>query len=158
MNFSILNLNRQYQIAQQEQLRATERLSSQPQVAEPQLRVADDKVTLSQQVPAGDKHRSVEANTYDQLAPQARAISKVSQSSDKTIEQETLFKDAMASIIEGRLGVDKEKIKEIEAMMEEVAKDETLSSEEKERRIGELQELLDKEYEKAAEKQAHQPV
>ncbi|MCG7532448.1 hypothetical protein MHM98_14005 [Psychrobium sp. MM17-31] len=158
MNFSILNLNRQYQVAQQEQLRATEQLSSQPQVAEPQLRVADDKVTLSQQVQGGHKHNSVEANTYDQLAPQARGISKVSQSSDKPTSQETLFKDAMASIIEGRLGVDKEKIKEIEAMMEEVAKDETLSSEEKERRIGELQELLDKEYEKAAEKQAHQPV
>lgn len=158
MNFSILNLNRQYQVAQQEQLKATERLSSQPQVTDPQLRIADDKVTLSQQVPAGDRHSSVETNTYDQLASQARAISKVSQSSDKAIEQDTLFKEAMASIIEGRLGVDKEKIKEIEAMMEEVAKDETLSSEEKERRIGELQELLDKEYEKAAERQATQEV
>lgn len=147
MNFSLLNPYGAYTKAQ-----SVQSLSAKNEVQRvegPSVATsanAADKVTLSDAAKSGATTNDNDILTYEHLGK-----NKVPTTSE-------FLTDAMASIIEGRLGVDKEKIKEIEAMMEEVAKDETLSSEEKERRIGELQELLDKEYEKAAEKQAHQPV
>ncbi|MGB1297328.1 MAG: hypothetical protein ACPG8A_03590 [Psychrobium sp.] len=147
MNFSLLNPYGAYTKAQSVQSLSAK--NEVQRVEDPSVTTsanAADKVTLSDAAKSGATTNDNDILTYEHLGK-----NKVPTTSE-------FLTDAMASIIEGRLGVDKEKIKEIEAMMEEVAKDETLSSEEKERRIGELQELLDKEYEKAAEKQAHQPV
>ncbi|MGB0835050.1 MAG: hypothetical protein ACPGR2_11065 [Psychrobium sp.] len=147
MNFSLLNPYGAYTKAQ-----SVQSLSAKNEVQRvegPTVTTSAntaDKVTLSDAAKSGATTNANDILTYEHLGKR-----KVSTSSE-------FLTDAMAAIVEGRLGVDKEKIKEIEAMMEEVGKDESLSAQEKEKRIAQLQEMLDKEYEKAAEKQAHQPI
>jgi len=58
----------------------------------------------------------------------------------------------MKGVLDSRMGIDKEKIKEIEAMMEEVAKDDSLSPEQKAKKLEELQKLMDEVIEEAIEK------
>ncbi|MDP2562804.1 hypothetical protein [Psychrobium sp. 1_MG-2023] len=136
-----------------------------------------DTVTISDQARAMADGEPVERvqNTYDSLAALSRVQSGTIErlESTKPLEEiapvfeyrgkidtniDNFLSDAMSNIVEGRLGIDKERLKEIEAMMEEVAKNENLSPEQKEKKLEELQELLEKEVEKAAERMKDQPV
>jgi len=113
-----------------------------------------------------------ESNTYENLVA-AQRIENGSINVNNTSENETEIQntkpealdhidtvnflgDAMKNILDSRLGVNSEKRAEIEAMIDEVAKDDSLSAEEKEERIAVLQEMLSKEYEKGMENQINQ--
>ena len=113
-----------------------------------------------------------ESNTYENLVA-AQRIENGSINVNNTSENETEIQntkpealdhidtvnflgDAMKNILDSRLGVNIEKRREIEAMIDEVAKDDSLSAEEKEERIAVLQEMLSKEYEKGMENQINQ--
>jgi len=174
MNFNILNPNAFYGSQQVQKV-------VQPTQSEPSKERAyvepiapQDTVTLSQGAMKGEQSKSENHNTYDHLVNAQRIsnrtieVNNAQVSTKETNETEikhdalagidttNFLSDAMKTMVENRLGVDKEKIKEIEAMMEEIGKDESLSAQEKEKRIEGLQEMLEKEYEKAAEKQANQ--
>lgn len=169
MNFGLLNPYGAYHTQQTQAAKSTSSVESQPSGNDLLPPAQVDTVTLSPQARAGESVKKADENTYEHLAVmqniKLREAAAVEQADSTTrndplahIDTSNFLADAMASIVEGRLGVDKEKVKEIEAMIEEVAKDESLSAQEKEKRIGELQELLEKEYEKAAEKQANQKI
>lgn len=169
MNFSILNSRAAYYSQQVQSTRSVNNLSTEANIGSDAKVNSTDRVTLSARALAGEKSNAVDSHTYDHLQNMQRVVIRTDdkvappEPSNKPqplahIDTSNFLADAMASIVEGRLGVDKEKLKEIEAMMEEVGKDESLSPEEKEKRLADLQELLDKEYEKAAEKQLQQPL
>lgn len=61
------------------------------------------------------------------------------------------FDQMMQSILDKRLGVDREKLKEIEAMMEEIANDENLSAEQKQKALEELEKVKEKIIEESLE-------
>lgn len=169
MNFNILNPNAFYHSQQVQKSAQTAQTESNQQQDYVEPIAAQDTVTLSQGAANGEKTKAVDNNTYEHLMAVNRIASGAIEVSnveavEKTTKPDALghidtsnfLSDAMKSMVENRLGVDKEKIEEIEAMIEEVAKDESLSAEEKEERIADLQEMLEEEYEKAAEKQAKQ--
>jgi len=115
-------------------------------------------------------------NTYDHLASANRIVATkidvpgidpppepVYPTSMKSIEQapvnmDDFMNEAMQGILDSRMGIDRDKLEEIEAMMEEVANDDSLSPEQKEKKLEELQKLYDKVIEEAVEKLEHQPV
>jgi len=134
-----------------------------------------DTVTLSaqaQQLSRGETPAPQQLTTYEHLG-QINRISPVQlnipdkpsqEVDDKQVEYrgkpeiniDDFLGNAFQNILDSRMGIDKEKLKEIEAMMEEVAKDESLSPEQKEKRLEELQELYDDVIEQAVERQAQQ--
>jgi len=84
----------------------------------------------------------------------------------KTTEEDTIQKSAsdirfdemMQSILDKNLGIDRDKLKEIEAMIEEIAKNENLSPEQKQKALEELEKMKEKVIEESLEvkKQAKQ--
>lgn len=54
------------------------------------------------------------------------------------------FNEIMQSILDKRLGIDRDKLKEIEAMMEEIVQNENLSPEQKEKALEKLVEMREK--------------
>jgi len=67
---------------------------------------------------------------------------------ENNIEEVTLtanrFSEIMQKIVDQRLGVDRKKLEEIDAMMEEIAKNEGMSPEEKQQALEMLTELREK--------------
>ena len=59
-------------------------------------------------------------------------------------EPDSRFGDMMQAILDKRLGVDRKKLEELEAMMAEIAKNENLSPEEKEKAIEEIGKMREK--------------
>ena len=68
------------------------------------------------------------------------------------------FEDMMQAILDKRLGVDREKLAELDAMMEEIAKNENLSPEQKQKAIEELEKMKEAVIQESMEiqKQAKQ--
>lgn len=64
---------------------------------------------------------------------------------------------AMASVVENRLGIDRKKLDEIDAMIEDVAKNENLSPEQKAKQIEELQEQREMIVEEETRKIQNRP-
>ena len=62
---------------------------------------------------------------------------------------DTRFSDMMQNFIDQRLGVDRDKLEELEAMMEEIAKNENMSPEEKQQALEKLAEMREKLIEEA---------
>jgi len=60
---------------------------------------------------------------------------------DKAQEKDLRFSDMLQNILDKRLGVDRETLKEIEAMMEEIGANDNLSAEEKQKMLEELQKI-----------------
>ncbi|NRA61357.1 MAG: hypothetical protein HRU25_10705 [Psychrobium sp.] len=54
------------------------------------------------------------------------------------IDVDNFLDNAMNAIVDNRMGIDKEKLKEIEAMMEEVANDDSLPPEQKTKKLKSL--------------------
>lgn len=61
-----------------------------------------------------------------------------------TTEPDSRFGDMMQAILDKRLGVDRKKLEELEAMMAEIAKNENLSPEEKEKAMEEIGKMREK--------------
>jgi len=172
MNFNILNPTNIYSPQEvQRNVRPTETESNtEESYVEPIAPL--DTVTLSEGALNGQQSNEQEINTYENLLTAQRIannsinVNGTSESEVDTqdskpealdhIDTTNFLGDAMKSILDGRVGVSTEKRAEIEALMEEVAEDDSLSAEEKEERIAVLQEMLDKEYEKGMEKETTQ--
>ena len=96
---------------------------------EPQSPIIDpgsqyqDRVTLSSSAQTAE---NPEADSYDQLGSQAK--------------QRISLQDVMQAILDKRTGIDREKLDEIEAQIQAIAKSETLSKEQKEAQIKLLEE------------------
>ena len=60
---------------------------------------------------------------------------------DNSTTQDDTFRNMMQSILDKRLGVDREQLAELEAMMEEIAKNENMSPEEKQKAIEQLEKM-----------------
>lgn len=113
---------------------------------------------------ADGKTPEIVQHTYDNLASARRItptqIQIATPTEPATVEPrnkpeiniDNFFENTMQSILDNRMGLDKEKLKEIEAMMEEVAKDDSLSPDQKAKKLEELQKLMDKVIEESVEK------
>lgn len=125
-----------------------------------------DTVTLSKQAQALLNGNNIDnkevAPTY--IKPQtARSLLAESEatsasSSDKAeatkkSAKNARFNEIMQSILDQRLGIDREKLNEINAMIEDIAKNEKMSDEEKEQAIKMLEEVREKIIEESLEVQ-----
>jgi hypothetical protein len=70
-------------------------------------------------------------------------------SSSKSADIDTRFADMMQKILDRRLGVDRDKLEELDAMMKEVADNENMSPEEKELALEKIAEMREEIIEKA---------
>lgn len=123
-----------------------------------------DTVTLSSPAKQGQETKeSQTANTYEQLAPGKSAqysnndaVSKGATPSDEKSQLESdnsnFLQDAMQAILDKRAGIDREKLKELEAQMEEIANDKNLSPEQKAEQMKLLQQQKEELLKEFAEK------
>ncbi|MGR3970142.1 hypothetical protein [Shewanella sp. 1180_01] len=123
-----------------------------------------DTVTLSSAAKRGQETKeSQTANTYEQLAPGKSAqysnndaVNKGAAPSDVKNKLESdnsnFLQDAMQAILDKRSGIDREKLKELEAKMEEIANDENLSPEQKAEQLKLLQQQKEELLKEFAEK------
>ncbi len=85
------------------------------------------------------ENKSSHASTQTSNSPQeAQGIAKNSR-----------FEDMMQAILDKRLGVDRKKLEELEALKEEIAKNENLSPEEKAKAIEEIEKIREKMIEES---------
>lgn len=102
-----------------------------------------DKITLSDQAMAlsrGEQQETKAPVSY--IKPEsANSLLKKSATNNTAGNADSQFADMMQSILDKRLGVDREKLKEIEAMMKEIANNENLSAEEKQKALEELEKM-----------------
>jgi len=123
-----------------------------------------DTVTLSSRARAGMESKGIEeADTYEHLAPSTRALySKNTSDSAGNVASDKLSKaesdntnflhDALQTLAAKRTGLDKEKLKEIDTQMEEVAKNKNLSPEQKAEQLKLLQEQKDQLVKESVER------
>jgi len=125
-----------------------------------------DTLTLSSQALAMSKG---ENNIVEKVAPiyvrpqtaaQLLAEHKSSQSTPSApmtndvksdVVSHSRFEDMMQAILDKRLGVDRKKLEELDAMMEEIAKNENLSPEEKAKAMEEVAKMREKIIEESIE-------
>jgi len=113
------------------------------------IKAEQDTVTISQQAIALMNGNSTNVNTEETAPTYVRpetASSLLAQNNTSTTEVEKSEKDIrfdeiMQNILDQRTGVDRKKLDEINAMIEEVANNENLSPEEKEKMISMLEEM-----------------
>ncbi|MCJ8295582.1 MAG: hypothetical protein MJK15_14355 [Colwellia sp.] len=72
-------------------------------------------------------------------------------SSKDNVTFDNRFNEIMQNILDQRLGIDRDKLKEIEAMMEEIANNENMSPEEKQQALEKLAEMREKVIEESRE-------
>ncbi|MPY21391.1 hypothetical protein FM037_19270 [Shewanella psychropiezotolerans] len=123
-------LNTDTHISKPSQVQASHHIASNSvQSPEPQSHIIDpnsqyqDRVTLSSSAQTAE---SPEADTYEQLGSQAK--------------QRASLQDIMQVILDKRTGIDRDKLDEIEAQIQAIAKSDTLSKEQKEAQIKLLEE------------------
>lgn len=122
-----------------------------------QMTVPQDTVTLS-----GGVNRSAEtSDTYSQLAPNAKQnyttnVQTIAGTEESAKPEDRLAK-AMQAILDKRTGVDREKLKQLDAEMAKIAANDNLSEEEKAKQIALLEaqkaELIKEATEKNEERQ-----
>lgn len=125
-----------------------------------------DTFTLSDRAMAlmnGKKYQP-EAPTYvrPETARSMLARSDSTDSNSQRTNSSSRFSEIMQRVLDQRLGVDREKLDEIDAMMEDIAKNENMSPEEKAKALEELAEIKEKIIEENMEmqkvaKQTQQP-
>ena len=117
-----------------------------------------DTVTLSDAALAKINGQDYTASTPTYIKPETAksliAANKVESSTvdDKAID--TRFGDMMQSILDKRLGIDRDALAELEAMIEEIAKNENMSPEEKQKAIEQLEKMREEIIEKSLENKA----
>ncbi len=104
-----------------------------------------DTLTLSNAALAKMNGKSIEeiAPTYikPQTASSLLAANQTEPEVARSQNRDNRFNDMMLSILDKRLGIDRDKLAELEAMMEEVAKNENMSPEEKQKAIEQLDKM-----------------
>lgn len=85
------------------------------------------------------------ANNQNNQSNLQVTTSSLSENKEKnTTELDSRFGDMMQAILDKRLGVDRKKLEELEAMMAEIAKNDNLSPEEKEKAMEEIGKMREK--------------
>lgn len=118
-----------------------------------------DTVTLSKQALAlmnGDSSNTEEAApTYikPETARSLLAQSKAESGDAEEQEKSTNFSEVMQKILDQRTGVDRKKLDEINAMIEEIANNEDMSPEEKEKAMEMLEKMKEEIIEESIELQ-----
>jgi len=123
-----------------------------------------DTFTLSDEAVAKMNGEQVEQIAPTYIKPEtARELlaESAKTSGNKSVEEsesDNRFKEVMQNILDQRIGIDRKKLEEIEAMKEEIANNENLSPEEKKKAIEELDKLKEKIIEESLDirKQAKQ--
>lgn len=85
------------------------------------------------------------------IAQNEAAHAKNSNQSEENTFVDNRFSEMMQKIVDQRLGVDRTKLEELEAMMEEIAKNENMSPEEKQKTLEMLAEMREKLIEESRE-------
>ncbi|XQW83723.1 hypothetical protein ACOYR1_11280 [Thalassotalea piscium] len=107
-----------------------------------------DSVSISAKAQA-----MMEGKTVDEIAPiyvkpetarELLAQNASSENTEQVKESDTRFSEIMQSILDKRTGVDREKLKEIDAMMKDIGENPNLSAEEKQKALEELAKLKEK--------------
>jgi len=123
-----------------------------------------DTVTLASAAKRGQETKeSQTAQTYEQLAlgksaqySNNDAVNKDAAPSDEKSQLESdnshFLQDAMQAILDKRSGIDREKLKELEAQMEEIVNDKNLSPEQKAEQMKLLQQHKEQLLKEFAEK------
>ena len=114
-----------------------------------------DTLTLSDRALAmmnGEEIKQV-APTYirPQTAKSLLTQNETVNSSVKKSASDIRFDEMMQSILDKNLGIDREKLEEIEAMMKEIAKNENLTPEQKQKAMEELEKMKEKVIEESLE-------
>ncbi len=113
------------------------------------IKAEQDTVTLSQQAVSLMNGETTQA-TVEEISPtyvkpetasSLLAQNDTSTSDIETSESNIRFADIMQNILDQRTGVDRKKLEEIDAMIEEVANNESLSPEEKAEMIEKFEEM-----------------
>lgn len=116
-----------------------------------------DTFTLSDRAMAlmHGKEYKYEAPTYvrPETARSMLAQSDSTASNSQRTNSGNRFSEIMQRVLDQRLGVDREKLDEIDAMMEDIAKNEKMSPEEKAKALEELAEIREKIIEESIEMQ-----
>lgn len=106
-----------------------------------------DTVTLSAEAKALNEGKPVEKISPIYVKPEtAASLLSANQNSEDGEEVQAQssgekFAEVMQGILDKRMGIDRDKLKELDAMIEQIAKDENLSPEEKEKMIEQLQQM-----------------
>lgn len=136
------------------------------------LFLAKDKLSKYAQPTDTSVKSEHQANTKDtvSISWQARELAAQEQTSEKTsdsiyalkygqldtYDNMSVLEKAQQALIDKRIGLDREKIEEINDKMEAIINDETISDEEKESLLAALAEEKEAEYEKAAKRTEEQ--
>jgi len=80
-------------------------------------------------------------NKHNQAIYQPRASAVGNNDLKVLSSNDSRFQEMMQSILDKRLGVDRKKLEELDAMMEEIAKNENLSPEQKAKAIAEIEKM-----------------
>lgn len=119
---------------------------------------ASDKVTLSDKALALMKGVSYDETPPSYIKPTSarQLLSEQVQTKETVPSNGDRFEKVMQDVLDRRLGVDRKKLEELDALMEEIAKNENLSPEEKEKALEQLQEMREKVIEESLEVQKTQ--
>ena len=110
-----------------------------------------DTVTLSNKALAMMNGNEVKEIAPTYIRPET-ASSLLSQSKAANTDVDNRFSKMMQNILNQRLGIDNEKLEEIEAEMEEIANNENMSAEEKQKALEELAQQRDTFIEESIER------
>ena len=110
-----------------------------------------DTVTLSDKALAMMNGNEVKEIAPTYIRPET-ARSLLSQSKAANTDVDNRFNKMMQNILNQRLGIDNEKLEEIEAEMEEIANNENMSAEEKQKALEELAQQRDTFIEESIER------
>ncbi len=117
-----------------------------------------DTVTLSDKALAMMNGQSIQDSVPTYIKPTtARSmlaeqnVLQKTNSDEKLESTDTRFSDMMQHIIDQRLGVDRKKLDELDAMMEEIAKNPNMSPEEKQKALEEIAKMKEKVIEESRE-------
>lgn len=119
-----------------------------------------DTLTLSDKALAMVNGTTIKENPPTYVRPEtARSLlaqNEASNATNPTLSEENTviddrFSEMMQKILDQRLGVDRKKLEELEAMMEEIANNENMSPEEKQKALETLAEMREKLIEESRE-------
>lgn len=116
-----------------------------------------DTVTLSDKALAmmnGEVAKEEKTPTYINPETASSLLAKSKSTDDTTGNKapvDNRFGEMMQKIVDQRLGVDRKKLEEIDALMEEIAKNENMSPEEKQKALEELTKIREKIIEESLE-------
>jgi hypothetical protein len=108
-------------------------------------RPATDTLTLSNAALAKMTGKNIEEITPTYVRPKTASSLLAANQTDPEVtrsqSRDNRFNDMMQSILDKRLGIDRDKLAELEAMIEEIAKNENMSPEEKQKAIEQLDKM-----------------